>query len=57
MHELAEYPLEVGEGVCAVAADVLDEGVDDGAAPSGVLAADEHPVFVAEFGGADGVFC
>ena len=27
-----------------------------GAAPAGVLAADEHPILVAELGGADGVF-
>ncbi len=56
VHELFEDPLEPGEGVGSVAADLLDEGVDDGAAPAGVRAADEHPVLVAEFGGADGVF-
>lgn len=48
MHELSEHPLEVGERVCSVAADLFDEGVDDRAAPAGVLAADEHPVLVAE---------
>ena len=55
-HEFVEYPLEVGERVATVAADLLDEGVDDGAAPASVLAADEHPVLVAELGGPDGVF-
>jgi len=39
-----------------VAAELLNEGVNDGAAPAGVLATDEHPVLVAELGGADGVF-
>lgn len=56
MHEFFEDPLEPGEGIDSVAADLLDEGVDDRAAPAGVLCADEHPVLVAEFGGTDGVF-
>jgi len=55
-HELVEDPLEPGEEILAVAAELLDEGVDDGAAPAGVLAADEHPILVAELGGTDGVF-
>ena len=57
MHQLLEDPLEGGEGIRAVAADLLDEGVNDRAAPAGVLAADEHPILVTELGGADGVFC
>lgn len=56
MHEFLEHPLEVGVGICASAADLLDKGVDDGTAPAGVFAAYEHPVLVAEFGGADRVF-
>ena len=50
-----EDPFEVGEGILAVTADLLDEGVDDGAAPPGLLVADEHPVFHAELGRTDGV--
>jgi hypothetical protein len=57
VHELFEDSFKIGKGVCLVAADLLNEGVDDGAPPSGMLAANEHPVFVAEFGGADGVLC
>jgi hypothetical protein len=56
VHQLLEDPLEVGVGIRSVAADLLDEGVDDGAAPAGVFAADEHPVLVAELSGVDGVF-
>ena len=39
-----------------MAADLLDEGVDHRRAPAGVLAADEHPILMAELGGADCVF-
>ncbi len=56
MHQFFKRPLEVGEGICPVAADLLDEGVEDRAAPAGVLAADEHPVLVSKFGGTDGIF-
>ncbi len=35
---------------------MLDKDIDDGAAPTGVFASDEHPVFVAELGGADRVW-
>jgi len=56
VHELAEDSLEVGEGVLAVTADLLDEGVDHRTAPAGFLVADEHPVLGAELGGSDGVF-
>jgi hypothetical protein len=56
LHELFKDPLEVSERVGAVAADLFYEGVDDRAAPAGVLAVDEHPVLVPEFGGADDVF-
>ena len=56
IHQLFEDPLEVGKGIRAVAADLLDESVNDCAAPAGVLAADKHPVLVAELTGADRVF-
>jgi hypothetical protein len=56
MHQLAEDPLEVGEGILAVTPDLFDEGVDYRAAPAGFLAADEHPVLHAKLGRADGVF-
>jgi len=39
-----------------VAADLLDEGIDDGTAPAGFLGSDEHPILRAEFGGADRSF-
>ena len=55
VHEFAEDPIEVGEGVEAVVADLLDEGVDDGAAPAGVGRSNEHPVFHSELAGTDGV--
>lgn len=50
MHEFIENPFKVGVGIIPVAADLLDEGVDDGAAPAGVLAADKHPVLHSELG-------
>lgn len=59
VHEFFKNPLEVGIRICASAADLLDPAlrdVDDGAAPAGVFASDEHPVFVAEFGGANRVW-
>ena len=37
-------------------ADLLNEGVDDGAAPAGVGSAYEHPVLMAEFGRSYGIF-
>ena len=55
-HQFFKHSLEVGKGIWPVAADLLDEGVEDRAAPAGVFAADEHPVLVPEFVGADGVF-
>lgn len=54
-HQLVEDPLEPGEGIGSVTTELLDEGVDDGTAPTGVLTADEPPVLVTEFGGADRV--
>ena len=36
--------------------DLLDGGVDDGAAPAGFLVADQHPVLHAELGGSDRSF-
>lgn len=39
VHQLAEDPLEVGEGVHAVTPDLLDGGVDHRTAPAGFLAA------------------
>ena len=56
VHQLFEDPLEVGEGIGSVAAHLLDEGVNDRTAPTGFLAADEHPVLVTQLGGPDGVF-
>ena len=46
---------EVGFGVVAVAADALNQGVNDGAALAGGFAADEEPVLLADGGGADAV--
>ena len=51
-----EHVAEVGEGVEATAAAAFDEGVEDGAAFAGLGVADEEPVFLADRGGADGVF-
>ena len=38
-----------------MAADLLNEGADDGASPSGMRAANEHSIFVPQFGGAMGL--
>lgn len=46
---------EVGLGVVTVAAGAFDEGVDDGAALAGGLAAHEEPVLFADGGGPDAV--
>ena len=56
MHEFFKNPFKVGEGIKVVAAHLLDEGVDDGAAPAGFFTANEHPVFHAELGGTDRSF-
>jgi hypothetical protein len=36
VHQFFKHPFEVGEGIGPVAADLLDEGVEDRAAPPGV---------------------
>ena len=51
--ELFKEPSEVGGGVFALAADLLDQGVDDGGLPAGFGSPDEEPVFHAELCGAD----
>ena len=56
VHEFFKDPFEVGVGVELVTTDLLDEGVDDGAAPAGFFATNEHPVLRAEFCGTDGSF-
>ena len=56
MHQLLEDPFEVGEGIEAVATDLFDKGVDDGTAPSGVIASDKEPVLGSNLGWADSVF-
>lgn len=53
VHELLEHPLEVGERVEIVAADLLDEGVDHRTAPPSVLGSDEESVLGANLGGPD----
>jgi hypothetical protein len=40
VHELAEDPLEVGEGILAVTPDLLDEGVDYRTGPTGLVVAE-----------------
>lgn len=56
VHEFFKDPFEVGEGVHAVSSDLLDESVDDGTAPAGVLVSDKHPIFHPEFGWPDRAF-
>lgn len=56
MHEFFEDPFKVSVWIEAVAANLFDEGVDDGAAPAGFFVADEHPVFHAEFCGPNRAF-
>lgn len=47
---------QVGVGIEAAPPAAFDDGVDDGAALAGFGVADEEPVFLAESGGANGVF-
>lgn len=56
MHEFFKDPFEVGGGGELVTTDLLDEGIDDGAAPAGFLSSDKHPILCAEFGGPDRPF-
>lgn len=56
VHELFKDPFKVGKGVHAVAADLFDEGVDDGTAPAGIFVSDKHPIFHSEFGWPDRAF-
>jgi hypothetical protein len=55
VREFIEDPFEVGKGICHEATDLLNESVDDGASPSGIHAAHEHPILVTQFGGAMGL--
>lgn len=47
---------EIGIGIDAVCFATLQNGVDDGTAPSGILVTDEHPVFAPQGSGSDGIF-
>ena len=53
---LLKDPGEVGVGVAVEAADVLDDGVEDGTLFATLRTSEEQPVFCAELGRADGVF-
>ena len=53
--QTGEDVFKVFPRVEAKAAAVLDEGVEDGGFFSGVLAADEEPIFGSELGAPDGV--
>ena len=53
---LGENPAEVEERVGSVVANLLDDGMDDSTAPAGIGSANEHPVLVAKFGGANSIF-
>lgn len=55
MHEFSKDPFEVGIGIEAVAADLFDEGVDDGTAPTGFFTPDKHPIIHADLSGTNGV--
>ena len=46
---------QVGEGIDSATAAAFDDGVQDGAAFSGLGFADEQPVFLAEGRGANGI--
>lgn len=56
MYEFFKHPFEIGVQVQVVAADLLDEGVDDGTAPAGFFSSYKSPVFRSEFGRADRSF-
>lgn len=47
---------EVGVGIYVMASTRLDDGVEDGAAVSGISISEEEPVLFSDGGGADGVF-
>ena len=53
---MREHVAQVSERVEVAAAAVFDEGVDDGAALSGIGIADEEPIFLADGRGTDGIF-
>ena len=53
--QTVENVFEVVTRIDPETAAVLDEGVEDGGFPAGVLAADEEPVLGPELGGTDGV--
>lgn len=56
MHEFFKHPFKIGVRVQVVAADLLDEGVDDGTAPAGFFSSYKCPVFRTQLGRADGSF-
>jgi hypothetical protein len=56
VHEFFEDPFEAGMGIEAMAADLFDEGVDDGTSPAGFFTPNELPIVHANLGGANGVF-
>ena len=56
VHEFFKDPFKIGMGIEAVAADLFDEGVDDGTSPAGFFAAYKHPIIHADLGRTNGVF-
>ena len=56
VHEFFKDPFKIGMGIEAVAADLFDEGVDDGTSPAGFFAAYKHPIIHTDLGRTNGVF-
>ena len=56
VRQAREHFPQVGVGIKAATPAAFDHGVDDGAALAGLGFADEEPVFLADGGGANGVF-
>jgi len=56
VRQAREHFPQVGVGIKTATPTAFDDGVEDGAALAGPGVADEEPVFLADGGGANGVF-
>ena len=56
VREASEYVAQVGVGIDGAATTAFDDGVEHRSALTGFGGPDEEPVFLADGGGADGVF-
>ena len=54
--QASEHVAEIGERVQPASSAVFDDRINDGAALAGIGIADEEPFFLADGGGANGIF-